>query len=194
MSPRPRLTSDAAILAATARVIARRGPSRFTLADVGREAGVAPATLVQRFGSKRQLLLAMVAGADESVTACFAEARRNTSSPLDALLRAMEASAQMAPTPEELSNHLAFLQMDLSDPEFHQHALVHGRANRNAIRTLLDEAVAVGELQRCDTAKLTRAVDAVVGGALIGWAIHRSHTAKAAIREALQTLLDPYRL
>ena len=59
MCPRPRAASDADILDATARAMARLGPARLTLADVAREAGLSPATLVQRFGSKRGLLLAV---------------------------------------------------------------------------------------------------------------------------------------
>src|SRR6266853_335462 len=58
MSPRPRQTSDEAILMATMRVMQRRSPVDLTLADVGKEAGVVPATLIQRFGTKRSLLLA----------------------------------------------------------------------------------------------------------------------------------------
>src|SRR5207247_1703558 len=60
MAPRPRSTTDADLLTAAARAVSQVGPSRLTLADVAREAGVAPATLVQRFGSKRGLLLALV--------------------------------------------------------------------------------------------------------------------------------------
>ena len=60
MSPRPRATSDEDLLAATHRVVSRLGPN-LTLADVAKEAGVSPATLMQRFGSKRGLLLAFAA-------------------------------------------------------------------------------------------------------------------------------------
>ncbi|MCA1563440.1 MAG: TetR/AcrR family transcriptional regulator, partial [Acidobacteria bacterium] len=42
---------------AAIQVMARLGPVRLTLADVAREIGLSPATLVQRFGSKRGLLL-----------------------------------------------------------------------------------------------------------------------------------------
>src|SRR5260370_955132 len=41
MSPRPRQTSDDEILAATARVMQRRSPTKLTLADVAKEAGAA---------------------------------------------------------------------------------------------------------------------------------------------------------
>ncbi len=197
MSPRPRLASDAEIVEAAKRVISREGPNGFTLAEVGHEAGIAPATLVQRFGSKRDLMLAVAgrgAGTGaETPESCFAAARQETSSPLKALTRGLEDMASMAPTPEELSNHLAFLQIDLTDPDFHELALANALANRKGIVELLDEAIVADELRECDTARLSVAVDAIAGGALISWAIHREGTAREAIRDALETLLGPYR-
>ncbi|HEY2545383.1 MAG TPA: helix-turn-helix domain-containing protein, partial [Candidatus Acidoferrum sp.] len=75
MSPRPRETSDEQILAATARVMQRRSPTQLTLSDVAKEAGVVPATLIQRFGTKRGLLLAMCRTAPESTPQQFAAGR-----------------------------------------------------------------------------------------------------------------------
>ena len=63
MSPRPRATSDEDLLKAVHAVVTRLGPN-LTLADVAKEAGVSAATLVQRFGSKRGLLLAFAALAE----------------------------------------------------------------------------------------------------------------------------------
>ncbi len=186
------MASDAEILEAATRVIARLGPTGFTLAEVGREAGIAASTLVQRFGSKRDLMLAVAGRGVESSESCFAAARRETSSPLDALTRGLEDMASMAPTPEELSNHLAFLQIDLTDPDFHELALANALTNRNGIVELLDEAIVADELLECDTDRLSVAVDAIAGGALINWAIHREGTAREAIRDALETLLGPY--
>src|SRR5262245_17341483 len=122
MSPRPRTTSDEAILGAAYRVVSRQGPN-LTLADVAREAGVSPATLVQRFGSKRGLLLSLVAGASGHVAAEYARIRAAHRSPLAALMAVGDCMAQMAGTPETMANSLAFLQIDLTDPEFHTHAL-----------------------------------------------------------------------
>src|SRR5689334_25246237 len=59
MSPRPRETSDEEILAATSRAMQKHSPSQLTLAHVAKEAGVVPATLIQRFGTKRNLLLTL---------------------------------------------------------------------------------------------------------------------------------------
>ena len=57
MAPRPRTVSDEDLINATMRVMSRLGPVKLTLAEVAKEAGVTAATLVQRFGSKRGLML-----------------------------------------------------------------------------------------------------------------------------------------
>jgi AcrR family transcriptional regulator len=190
MSPRPRETTDAAIMAATHRAMTRIGP-RLTLADVAYEAGISPATLVQRFGSKRGLLLAFVAGGASGLREEFARLRQGAGTPLGAVYATADCMAAMAPTPETLSNSLAFLQMDLVDPDFHRHALAHSRTMQAELKTLLDEAVASGEIRRCDTGRLARAVQVVLGGALLQWAIDRDGKAVDRLRDDLHTLLAP---
>ena len=86
MSPRPRETSDAQILAAAARVMQRRSPVDLTLADVAKEAGVVPATIIQRFGTKRDLLLANCKAWTADVAGQFAAARAKHGSPLKTLI------------------------------------------------------------------------------------------------------------
>jgi AcrR family transcriptional regulator len=193
MPGRPRLASDAAILAATARAISRVGPVRLTLADVAAEVGLAPATLLQRFGSKRGLLLAFAALGTDAVAATFAAARRETDSPLAALIAALTALTRDVDTPEALANHLAFLQVDLSDPEFRHHALAQAAAMREEIRALLDEAVRAGELVRLQSARVARAVQTTYNGSLLTWAVAREGPLAGWLREDLDLMLQPYK-
>jgi AcrR family transcriptional regulator len=190
MSPRPRETSDAQILEATYKVVSRLGPN-LTLADVAKEAGVSPATLMQRFGSKRGLLLAFAASGPQLVGDEFARIRLKHRSPLASVYEVAQCVAAMADTPETLSNSLAFLQMDLVDPDFHKHAHAHSRGMIAGIKALLDEAVEAGELQRCDTTRLARAVQGLIGGSLLQWAIDRDGKATDRLREDLESLLKP---
>jgi AcrR family transcriptional regulator len=190
MSPRPRETSDAQILEATYKVVSRLGPN-LTLADVAKEAGVSPATLMQRFGSKRGLLLAFAASGPQLLGDEFARIRLKHRSPLASVYEVAQCMAAMADTPETLSNSLAFLQMDLVDPEFHKHAHAHSRGMIAGIKALLDEAVEAGELQRCDTTRLARAVQGLIGGSLLQWAIDRDGKATDRLREDLDSLLKP---
>jgi AcrR family transcriptional regulator len=193
MAGRPRTTSDDQILAATARAISEVGPSELTLADVAREAGIAPATIVQRFGSKRELLLAFTARASAGVEEGFAAARRTHASPLRALVGHLVAMARGMRTPDELSRHLAFLQLELGDPEFHRHTRRHAEATREQVRLLLEAAVDGGELLPCDTKRLAHALYVTYSGALITWAILRRGSLARHLRRELEFILEPHR-
>jgi AcrR family transcriptional regulator len=193
MRGRPRTASDAAILAATARALGRVGPVRLTLADVAAEVGLAPATLVQRFGSKRGLLLAVRARSTEALVETFAAARRTADSPIEALGAALIGLTCGIDGPEALANHLAFRQGDLGDSEFRDHTLDQSRAMREEIRALLDEAVRAGELVRLQSARVARAVQTTYNGSLATWAVAREGTLADWLREDLDLMLQPYR-
>jgi AcrR family transcriptional regulator len=193
MSPRPRTVPDEHILGAAHRTMSRLGPARWTLAEVAKEAGLSPATLVQRFGSKRGLMLALWAAAVEGVDACFEDLRPAFASPLDALLAAATMMSRHTKSPEEMANHLAYLQIDVSDPEFHPHMLVMSQRTEAGYRALLDEAVTAQEIVPCNTARLARAISAMAGGSLISWAVFREGTAESWVRGDLDTLLAAYR-
>lgn len=191
---RPRTVSDERILMATIGAMARLGPVRLTLADVAGDVGLSPAALVKRFGSKRGLLLAVSRAGSVGIAESFAQlrARARAASPLAALLDATTFLARHTRSAEELANHLAFLQVDVTDPEFRAPMLVMSRATLAGYRGLLDDAVARGELAPCDTRALARLVNTVVGGSLINWAVFRTGSAVAWVRADVTALLAPY--
>jgi AcrR family transcriptional regulator len=192
MSPRPRETSDEKILAATARVMQRRSPAQLTLAEVAKEAGVVPATLIQRFGTKRDLLLTVCGTAPSSAPAQFAEARKRFRSPLATLIELMTECTSFASTPEAMANGLAYLQVDLTDPDFHAITLAQSRAIREEIRKLIVDAIAARELKPCDAQRLAQLVHVTYGGSMLDWAIYREGSVADRVRRDLQTLLKPY--
>jgi AcrR family transcriptional regulator len=179
---------------ATRRVMQRRGPVDLTLADIAKEAGVVPATLIQRFGTKRGLLLAACRTAPGGVPEQFGAARAKYGSPLKTLIELFAECSGFASTPEAMAHGLAYLQIDLIDPEFHAITLAQFTAIRNETRKLLDDAVAAGELTPCDTADLARLIQQVNGGAMLDWAVYRKGSLAAWLRRSLEALLAPYRL
>lgn len=184
--PRPRTVSDATILASAARVVGEVGPARLTLALVARAAGLAPPTLVQRFGSKRQLLLALARTAGDDAERTLVRARQAEASPLALLRRYLLGFARLARTPDELANHLAFLQMDLTDPEFRDVTRSQMRRQEEVVVGLLRAATARGELADMDVPSLARALMTAVNGSLLRWAIYR----QGSVRRWLQRDLD----
>jgi AcrR family transcriptional regulator len=176
------------------RAISRLGPSRLTLADVAAEAGLSAAALVQRFGSKRELLLAAAADAATGSDYIFPGLRTRHRSPLQALLGLGDCMAELlGPTPEALVNTLAFQQLELSDQDFRRHAQVAARGMQLGIRALVKDALERRELLGCDADRLASALLATLNGALAGWAVERKGRLGAAIRRDLETVLAPYR-
>jgi len=192
MSPRPRQNTDLEILYAAFRAIARLGPGRLTLADVAREAKVSPASLVQRFGSKRALLLAASSDAAGGHVFIFEGLRAKHRSPRAALYGLAECMSVMGETPELVAHTLAFLQFDLTDADFHQHALKGSIGFHAGLYALVKDGIAAGELIKCDAGRLARALQATLNGSILGWAIHRDGAMAAWIRRDLRTVLDPY--
>jgi AcrR family transcriptional regulator len=193
MSPRPRKVTDEELFAATYAAMSKLGPSELTLAAIAKEAGVTAAVLVQRFGSKRDLMLTLAEryadGAAAMMTG-FAERHR---SPLAALRDYAECMAGMASSPAALARNFAYLQIDLTDPDFRVHLAKGARATRDWFRQLIQSAVDAGELDAgVDPARLARTIEAVVGGSLISWAFYQEGPASRWVRDDLDAVLAPY--
>jgi AcrR family transcriptional regulator len=180
---RPRTRSDAEVFAATMRAIGRHGPARLTLAAVAQEAGLAASTLAERFGSKRALLLAAAEHAATDAGAAAAAHRRRSGSPLAAVTELLVAGTRGARTRAALANHVAFLALDIADPDFRAAAARHAQGRRRAVEALLAEAVEAGELRPgTDPAALARAVEVAYNGSLIAWALDGGGSLADAIR------------
>ncbi len=118
-------------------------------------------------------------------------ARVKHSSPLKALTELFVECTAFAPTPEAMANGLAYLQIDLTDPDFHAITLAQFRAIRRETQKLLDEAVAARELRKCDTAELARLVQDLNGGAMLSWAVYREGSVAAWVRRDLEASPGP---
>jgi AcrR family transcriptional regulator len=186
-------TSDDAVFAGAQRAMIKRGPHELTLADIAAEAGVSPGRLVQRYGSKRGLLLLLAERFAGSAGAVFEALRAAHRSPLSTLRAYAVCMADLAPTPEALCRNLAYLQTDLTDPDFRTHLLTNARATRREIESLLRSAIMAGELRgNVDVRSLARAVEAVVSGSLMTWACYREGSAARWIRHDLDAVLRAY--
>jgi AcrR family transcriptional regulator len=190
---RPRSVEDAVILRAAVEVIGRVGPSGLTLAAVAREVGLVAATLVQRFGSKRGLLLALAERSAIDTGPFYERVRERHRSPLKALRAVVVESMAPMDSPKSFANHLAFLCLDLTDPELHLRALAVHNAHQHGLRGLLDDAVATGELRAdTDTTRLARSVRAMTAGAGLVWALDREGSLTQRLQDELDVLVAPH--
>ncbi|MEJ7798034.1 MAG: TetR/AcrR family transcriptional regulator [Solirubrobacteraceae bacterium] len=190
---RPRTIDDPTVLAAAARAMAEKGPARLTLGDVAAQAGLSSSTLLQRFGSKRGLLLAVCEAASPDARRRFAAVPRDGSDRLEALLGVF-VDLVGGITREAMANHIAFLGIDVGDPEFRALAAAQAADLRDGAAALLSEAIEAGELHPAsDPITLARAVHVTFNGSLIAWALDGDGALGNALESDLRTLLTPYR-
>jgi AcrR family transcriptional regulator len=190
--PRPRSISDDAILDAVLDLAHRIGPARLTFAAVAAEVGLSAATLVQRFGTKRDLLLAAdKRGVDLWVGALD---RSTAASPLARVVEGLVLAVDGVTTPERMANSVAMLQLDLADPDFHAETLRGARAVRARVERDLGAALDAGDLRAgTDVATLATLVETTYHGAMIGWAIHSERPLADWMRAQVEAVLAPYR-
>ena len=165
------------------RVMRRIGPAELTLGAIAAEAGVTAGALVQRFGSKRELMLAhwrqaATRGGDRRPRPA-ARAR----SPLGELRAAAALFAKLAVSPRAALRNLAYMQSDWADPALRPHALRHARAARARYEQLVADAVARGELRAdTDAPALARMIEVTLGGSFLAWTLYREGPAAERFR------------
>lgn len=187
---RPRKASDQEIFEGAVRVMRRLGPAQWTLADVAAEAGLTAGALVQRFGSKRALQVALIERFADATPALYAALRARHPSPLAAVRAYADQVACLAESADALAHHLDYLRLDLTDPDMHRHFKRQAEAGRAFIQGALDEAVARGELAPgTDTAALARQVETALTGSLFTWAAYREGPAAEWVRRDLDLTL-----
>ena len=192
MCARPRKATDDDVFMAAQRAMSRLGPGELTLADIAAEAGVTAGLLVQRFGSKRELLLALSERFSGGTAEMFDDLRRGRS-PLAAIRAYSDGMANLASSPAALARNFAYLQIDLTDPDFRKHLAKQAIATRHELQKLIRAAVDAGELNAAANPKqLARTIEAVVSGSMLSWAFYQEGTAAKWMRQDLEAVLKPY--
>jgi AcrR family transcriptional regulator len=190
---RPRKVSDEEVYAATMRVMSRVGPTELTLQEIARETGVTPGALVQRFGSRRELLASMASVLSSGMGDLFAQLRAKHDAPLDVIRAYAAGMAAMARTPADLSRNFEYLQVDMTDPDLRQRLVDQSKGVRRELAALLREAISTGELSRkTDVPALVRNIEALISGALLTWGFYQQGSAESWVRRHIDALLRPH--
>lgn len=176
--PRKRSVSDEAILDEALRLAETRGPSALTFASLSAEVGLAPATLVQRFGTKAGLLQAALLrawdGLDAHTAAADAAAGDGPAGVVDLVL-ALSGTYD----PAEEADQILLLREDLRDPVLRARGQVWIATLADAVeRRLPDAPDGVGRL-----------VVSLWQGSLTVWQFEREGELDLALGTAVAALL-----
>ena len=169
MCPRRRQIPDSNIAQLVGELLAERGAAAVSFAEVSKRCGLAPPTLVQRFGTREHMLAAGVAFLRNRLPSVFAQ----SGSLIDALQTL--ASEQHALLQVGLASETAAYSFEL----------------RKQISFCLTRMVEAGEMPRCDVAQLARMLQITFAGAVAAAVLEHSDT-KREISAAINAQLDGY--
>ena len=175
MSPRAKTISDHQLVAAAALVVAERGVEQTRLTDVAVAIGLAPATLVQRFGTRAGLLDAVAHAYTAAVAAAFA---LHAGSHVDRLVQALEQLFA--------DRHMVFLVAHRAG------AARYSLELRKQIGYALAAAVEAGELPHCDVALHARRVQLAYYGVAVAAVLENDFALGTAIEPAVRESLGDF--
>jgi AcrR family transcriptional regulator len=168
--PRKKIISDEDVLKAATRAMYAGGPADFTLAGVAKAAGIAPATLIQRFGDKHGLIVAAVAHDNKLFAEALAKLPRGRGAEavLDVfrVLMAGNDEENDDAADESFGEGLLWLHQDMRDPDLNKLCRERFALLRAAIVARLPPLA----LPPQQAAQL---IEATWNGTLIQWGIER---------------------
>ena len=174
MSPRRRTIHNDTIISRACELLIEAGPAAITFAQVAQRSGLAPATLVQRFGTRDAMLSALSAGLTPLVAPAFEQAEP---SPLQ---RLRAGAARLAP----VIGAATALPTDAGTGQF-------SLSLRKQISFALASAIEAGEVPRCDIAQLARTIQIAIIGAVANARLEGGN-APAEVIQAVDAQLAAY--
>lgn len=193
---RPRQVEDDAVFAAMAEVLLRTGWSQLSLNQVASEVGVTPAALRQRFGGKRDLLVAFHAWGTRIVRDAQPRSPGPDESPLDVLRAMIRGSVASTRTPARILNAMSVFTVVGTDPELRR--LTRQRFDIAVDRTasLLAEALRRGEIGGVEPEPLARQLQNCLLGAALTWSVSANVKRRRPVGDELvaaaEQVLAPY--
>ena len=157
--------SDEEVLDRALPVMARAGPGGFTLADIAREVGVAPATLLQRFGDKQTLIERAFARDNERFVPWLAGLPKGVGAKV--VVRIYADATKLFGDSPSMADHLLWLREDIRDPALNRLARQRFKLFRAEILKRLPPMPIPPD-------RAARLLDAQYHGAVIQWALEPS--------------------
>lgn len=180
--PRTRTISDEAVLDAALHIVRRSGPEALSFAALAGSVGLAGSTIVQRFGSKANLLQAALLRAwdhlDAATAAAVMAARHGAAGVVDMLV-ALSGEYET----HDYADQLLVLREDLRDPVLRARGETWIRSLAGAVEERLSGAPG-------DTEGLGELVVTHWQGTLTVWSFTRPASIHVTVRNALTTLFD----
>lgn len=148
--------------------------------------GLAPATLIQRFGSKQQLITLAAKQAYVKQVETLAELKKKHLPWDKELIHLLSSMPEGFGSRQDIANSLGVLKMDMVDPELHPIARDLFESLRQRFQELLMEGRRLKQLPDIDVNAVTWELDALRHGLVIQWTLSGKGTLEKWLKKSFQ--------
>jgi AcrR family transcriptional regulator len=166
---RPQVYSDNRIFESISIILAEQGFESLTLRNIAEKAGLSPAILSKRFGSKKGMIIAYYDFLAEVTKKSFLNTSKRSLPPAEALTEIFTQWHEFIKTPRECANYMMlYLKLDI-DPELAEISKKRRLIIDAEVQTILEEGIQRGEIACPNVAEMSYALQAAVTGAVMLW-------------------------
>ena len=190
---RPKIYSDDRIFKSISTVLAKQGYEALTLQKIAEQAGLSPAILSKRFGSKRGMLFAYYGHLIAVTRKSFDDLSKQSLPVTEALTEAFTQWHGFIKKPRELANFMMlYLDLDI-EPEFIGLSKERFLVIDAGVQAILREGIRRGEIRCPEVAGMSQVLQAAATGASLIWIRDGEGVSpKERIESCIRTILgDP---
>lgn len=189
--PRHKKVDDASVLKMILDVIVQQGAMQFSLEDLSKKTTLSPATLLQRFGSKKNILHKALELANQDLKKDLMALDLANKSPLDEIINIYLELALPFAQPMDIANGLDILKLDISDKKLNDLTRKYFEIRRNKIESLICVAQERGELSSTITPdQIAWNLECLWQGSIMLWALIGKGGLPQWLKKRLLTYLE----
>lgn len=192
--PRKKKVEDSTILKIILEVIIKKGATTFSLEDLSKKTGLAPATLLQRFGSKKNILHKAIELSNQDLKVSFANKAINQS-PLQEIIDIYLNLSIPFSSPIDIANGLDILKLDITEKKLNELTRKHFEIRRNKIKSLIVLAQENGEISsKEDSIHIAWNLECLWQGSIMLWALIGKGKLRLWLKERFFTYLKSHKI
>jgi AcrR family transcriptional regulator len=188
--PRKKILDDKTILQCAFEVILKVGASDFNLQDLSKKTGLSPSTLIQRFGSKKNILLEAIKLARQNLKEDLNKITLSHKSPTQQIINIYLEPVNLLKSPESVAKTLDLIKLEIKQKKLKPLVRDFFRIRRKKIKVLIIAGQKEQEIRsNLNSLQIISHLETLWHGSIVLWALIGKNTAHEWLKKELHFFL-----
>jgi hypothetical protein len=189
--PRKKMIDDTKILKMALEVIIEMGATTFSLEDLRNKTGLSPATLLQRFGSKKNILHKAIELSNNDVKNSLNNKSVVSKSPIQEVINIYLELSMPFSTPGDIASGLDILKLDITEKKLNSLTRKYFEIRRKKIESLIILAQKKNEISSSvNASEIVWNLESLWQGSIMLWALIGNGNLQKWLKKRLDTFIN----